>query len=294
MWRRSRLGLPLALIALGGGSIGLGIWLGRPRPSAPPPFPPKALVVAFLNVGQGEASWVKTPDGRFLVIGTGPEGAGERLVSSLRAAGATQIDLLVLPYPYSEALGGSEALLAAFPVRAALDTGWERVNQRQVATLEALVARGTPIQRARAGQRFDLGKGGLLEVLFPSEARVARSPAAANNAIVLRLRWGKTAFLWEGGLEQPGEQSLLSLGQELQADVLRVARFANPGASAPELLREVDPGYIVVSVGENRSGLPDPTTLARLAATGAVVLRTDQEKRDLVFLSDGSQVTPPP
>ena len=291
MRRLRRLGLPLTVMGLGLLAICAGFWLRRPSSAPGAEFPGQALVVAFLNVGQGEAAWIKTPEGRFLVIGAGPPEAGGHLVASLRAAGAKQIDLLVLPYPYNEALGGATELLAQFPVKAVLDTGWERVNQRQEAILNALEARGIPVQRARAGQGFDLGNGGQLEVLFPQEPLVTRSPAAANNAIVLRLRWGSTAFLWEGGLELPGEQALLSLGHELRADVLRTARFANLGSSTPELLREVAPSYIIISVGENRSGLPDESVLKRLGATGARVLRTDQEKRDLVFLSDGSRVT---
>ncbi len=291
MWRPRRLGLPLALMGLGFLVVLLGVLLRRRSPAPGTQFPPQALVVAFLNVGQGEAAWVKTPEGRFLVIGAGPPEAGDHLVASLRAAGAKQIDLLVLPYPYSEALGGATQLLAQFPVKAALDTGWERVNQKQVAVLQDLENRRIPVKRARAGQGFDLGNGGQLEVLFPHEPRVGKSPAAANNSIVLRLRWGQTAFLWEGGLEVPGEEALLSLGHELQADVLRTARFANPGSASAELLRDVAPSYIVVSVGENRSGLPDESVLKRLMATGAQVLRTDQEKRDLLFLSDGAQVT---
>ena len=46
----------LALLALG---VGYGL---RPRPTGLlPPLPARSLVVAYLKVGHGEASWVKTP-----------------------------------------------------------------------------------------------------------------------------------------------------------------------------------------------------------------------------------------
>lgn len=290
--QRPRRAAVLALVALlSGAALWGGMALRRPASKSEITYPPQSLVVAFLNVGHGEAAWVKTPDGRFLVIGTGPAEAAEHLIASLRTAGAKKVDLLVLPYPYHEALGGTQALVNALPIKAALDTGWEQVNQHQKAALDALRRQSIPTQVARVGQAFDLGNGGKLEVLFPTEAPVAQTPAGANNAIVLRLHWGSTAFLWEGGLERAGEQALLSLGQELTADVLRTARFANAGASSPELLREVSPRFVVVSVGENSSGLPDKTTLERLDATGARVLRTDQEKRDLLFFSDGVRVS---
>ena len=275
----------LALLALG---VGYGL---RPRSTGLlPPLPARSLVVAYLKVGHGEASWVKTPDGRFLVIGAGPQAAGAHVAESLRAAGARQIDLLVLPYPYSEALGGAVELIKQFPVKAALDLGWERVNQRQEETLELLRERKVPVQTARAGGAFDLGHGGRLDILFPHEPFVSRTPAGANNAMVLRLTWGKTHFLWEGGLEQAGEQGLLALGQELTADVLRVARFGNAGASSPELLRQVQPRFVVVSTEDKSGELPATGTLERLTATGATLLRTDRVAEDIFFFSDGQSV----
>ncbi len=289
--RRRRVLAWLLLAPLGSLALVLGIRL-RPVPRVIiPSLPPKSLVVSYLKVGQGEASWVKTPDGRFLVIGAGPSGAGAHVAESLVAAGAQQIDLLILPYPYSESLGGAQELIARFPIKAALELGWEQVNQRQQETRDALLKRRIPIQIGRAGQAFELGPGGRLDVLFPHLPFVARTPAAANNALVLRLTWGSTHFLWESGLEKAGEQALLALGQELSADVLRVARFGNAGASSPELLHLVAPQFVVVSVDDKTGALPALATLERLRATGATVLRTDTQPHDLFFFSDGQQVT---
>lgn len=286
--RRWFVGSGIFLLAL------LALWLGyrlRPRSQVTlPALPPRSLVVAYLNVGHGEASWVKTPDGRFLVIGAGPQAAGAHVVESLKAAGARQIDLLVLPYPYSEALGGATELIKSFPIKSVLDLGWERLNQRQEETLALLLERKVPVLMARTGVAFDLGHGGRVEVLHPSEPLVSRTPAAANNSIVLRLSWGKTHFLWEGGLEEAGEQALLARGYDLTADVLRVARFGNAGASSPELLRQVQPRFVVVSSDDRSGRLPASKTLERLTASGAILLSTDRAAEDFYFFSDGQSV----
>lgn len=275
------------LAALGGLAFTLGLHIGRPPDS---PFPPRALVVAVLPVGAGEASWIKTPDGRFIVLGAGPPEAGAALTASLRAAGARRIDLLVLPYPYADALGGAVDLIQALPVQACLTPGWPRVNRKQGEVEELLAARGVPVTVARQGYQQKLGDAAL-EVLAPGEPLVSRSPAAGNNSLVVRMRWGKTAFLWCGGIERPGEQALLErAGPRLAADWIRVARLGNAGAASPELLRAVAPRIAVLSVGPNRDGLPDADLLARLRATGAQILRTDEQVRDLIFASDGERV----
>jgi competence protein ComEC len=296
--RRSRFlrrwGGPLLAVLCGA----LALFVGRyaaltPKSSDPSPkiaFPPQALVVTVVSVGQGEASWVKTPENKFLVIGTGPVGSGPKLIASLKAAGATQIDLLVLPYPYSEVVGGVSELVAAFPIKAVLDSGGDRVNKVQSEALDALIQKRIPIEIAQASrQAYDLG-GGRLDVLFPGKLRVTSTPVAANNSVVLHLVWGETTFLWEGGLEADGERALLSQGVDLTSDWLRVGRFGNAGASSSEFLRAVSPEFAVISVGPNSNNLPGTDTLTRLSAAGIELFRTDQSPKDLVFLSDGQKV----
>ena len=79
--RFSRAALPfVGLIAFALAALYLGTRLARRRVSPPTPGGTR-LEVTVLNVGQGEASFVKTPDGRFAVVGTGPEGQGDRLVA---------------------------------------------------------------------------------------------------------------------------------------------------------------------------------------------------------------------
>lgn len=269
----------------------LAFFLGlRLHDDEAPEFPPRALVVSVVDVGHGEASWIRTPDGRFIVIGAGPPGSGAAVAASLRSAGARRIDLLVLPYPYADCLGAAPELLAQLPAVEAIESGWTRVNRKQEETREALRARGTPVSVGRDGDRRQVGAVGV-EVLAPGRELVARTPAAGNNSLVVRVRYGGVAFLWAGGIEGPGEAALLARGPDrLRSDWLRVARFGNAGASSAEFLEAVGARFAVVATGPNKAGLPAPETLERLSATGAQVLRTDQSRRDLVFLSDGDTV----
>ena len=279
--------------AAAGGALYLGVRLrGRVQEEPPIVFPPQSLVVAALNVGQGEASWIKTPDGQFIVIGAGPDEAGPLLARSLQRAGATRIDLLILPTPYRESLGGVAALAEALPITMAFDNGWRTIlNGRHRETRDSLERRGIPLYAARSGQSFSLAKGAL-EFLHPSDPLVPSAPEAGNNAVVVRLRWGATRFLWAGGLERAGEESLLARSDSVAAHWLRVSRFGTRDASSPEWLRAVSPEIAVVSVGTNRQGYPHPETLERLEASGARLYRTDSTPDALIFLSDGESVRP--
>lgn len=287
--------LPLVLLLLlATGALLAGFLLGR----RPRPAPRPGLAVSVLDVGQGEASWIRTPGGKFVLIGAGPPGSGPAVAEALRAAGARRIDLLVLPYPAAEAIGGIPEILRRFEVGAVLECGYPATEdlalQEKIRGLlgEAAVT----VSPARAGQWLRLG-GARLEVLAPADPPVEAPPRPANNSIVLRVVFGQTAFLWMGGVERAGENALLGRAPELSADWLRVSRFGSREATSPELLRLVRPSVAVVSVGvANRGGYPHRECLERLAAAGARVFRTDEAPArggsggELVFRSDGYQI----
>lgn len=275
------------LVVLGMAAIWFGMRFRRPDLS---PFPRNLLAVTVVPVGNGEATWIRTPTGRFIVIGTGTPGAESRLIASLQAAGCQSIDLLILPYPYADCLGGATRLADTFPIRAAIDNGWPRVNQRQEDTRRVLASKGSPVVPVRDGDIRWLDAVAV-RILAPGTDLVRRSPAAGNNSLVIQLRYGQTSFLWAGGIEQAGEAALLARGpNRLRSQWLHAARHGNPGSSTPEFLEAVGANFVVLGVGKNLPGTPDPGVVDRIRATGASLLRTDSVKEPQLFLSDGQVV----
>jgi beta-lactamase superfamily II metal-dependent hydrolase len=264
----------------------------RLRHREPPPLPSDRLIVTVLNVGQGESSWIRTPGGHFVVIGGGPPGQGTVLMQSLKNAKAHQIDLLIIPYPYAEVLGGLPETINRFPIIQSWEPGGQAINQWHTQVRTLLAQGKVSMVEARVGKRFVLD-GVQFEVLAPADPLLTESPVAANNSMVVRVTYGKTRLLWSGGLERRGETALLSRQTDISANWLRVARFGTRNATSPEFLRQVAPEIAVVSVGPNRSGHPHPDTLSRLAATGALVYRTDTQAGPLQFFSDGESITGP-
>jgi beta-lactamase superfamily II metal-dependent hydrolase len=274
-------------------SVLVGFGLGKYREQAS--VASKRLHVRVLNVGHGEAAWVRTPGGKFILIGGGPPEAGEAVVSSLRSAGARQIDLLVLPYAYGESIGGVPTILSAFPVVQVIEPGGPRVNRIHEEVQTLLAAHNIPVKVGRAGDTV-LVDGATIRVLAPVEPLLEATPAAANNSLVIRLGWGKTGFLFAGGMEREGEDALIARSPDaLRSDWLRVARFGSREASSPEFLHLVAPDIAVISVGaRNSGGYPHQETLEQLSSSGARVFRTDQtSESELVFFSDGSMVSAP-
>ncbi len=74
------------------------------------------------------------------------------------------------------------------------------------------------------------------------------------------------------------------------AYVLKVGHHGSKYSSSASFLKAVKPHIAVISVGaDNRFGHPAPETLARLAAVGATVYRTDQHGT-IVVTTNGQTV----
>jgi len=252
--RRGR-AAPAAALGLLAASVAIAAWpLVRP--------PDGRLRVTVLDVGQGDAIVVETPDGRAVLIDAGGGGpgrldAGERVVAPfLWNRGYLRLAATAVTHLDADHAGGMPTVHRLFGVPARL-------------TVDGL---------ARAP--FAAG-GAVLSLVRPRQApadAAARGRAANDEAMVLRLEYGLAAFLLASDIEAAREVDLVAAGAPLAATVLKVPHHGARGSSTAPFLAAVGPSVAVVSVGpRNTYGHPSPGALARLAAAGASVYRTDQD-----------------
>ncbi len=248
-------------------------------------LPDGRLHVYFLDVGQGDAIFIRAPDGRQVLVDGGPSPAAllDELGSLLPFWDRT-LDMVVLTHPDADHMNGLLPLFERYRIATVLDTVQD--GGQAPAWSAALAAHRGQRITARRGMRLALDEL-RMTVLHPAEPLL---PDMSDNAasLVVRLDYGETSLLLMGDAEQATEEVLLAAGQPLQADVLKVAHHGSGGATSVAFLAAVQPQLAVIQVGaDNRFGHPHPDTLARLAP--AQVLRTDQDGR-IEITSDGRRL----
>jgi len=237
---------------------------------------PDRLRVTFLDVGQGDSIVVRTPGGRTMVIDGGPDGWAT--VRFLRHEGVGRIDLVVLSHPHADHVAGLLPLLENFAVGGVLDVGYPHPTPPYRRFLGAVAARGVLYHRARRGLEVTLDDGLRVRVLWPETQFIAGRSGVNENSIVLRLVHREIAFLFPGDVEENAEAALVSSGETLHADVLKVPHQGSRTSSTEPFLREVRPRIAVLSVGRaNPFGHPHPRTLRRYDHLGVRVYRTDRD-----------------
>jgi competence protein ComEC len=139
-------------------------------------------------------------------------------------------------------------------------------------------------------RRFAFG-GAEVRVLAPMPGYVPSGEAKNDDSLVLRLSYGRHAFLLTGDVERPIERWMLDENEIQRADVLKVPHHGSRTSSTGPFLDAVSPAFAVISLGfENSYGFPNRDVLDRLRDRGVMVFRTDLDGL-IGVRSDGRRLT---
>lgn len=283
-FRLPELGTTTTRLWLGGAGVSaLLVWLALLS------LPDGRLHVAFLDVGQGDAILITTPDGRQMLIDGGPSATdlNWRLGQEMPFWDHS-LDLVINTHPDSDHLAGLVSLPGRYSVAQVLGpdvaTDSQLYRQWELNLAEA----GVSPQVGWADTQLTLGQGITATVISPGPTTVS-SDDANNHSVVLYLQMGQVSFLLPGDIETPVEQALAQAGLQ-PATVLKSPHHGSNTSSSEPFLEAVNPQLIVISVGaDNRFGHPSPEILERYAERGISVLRTD-ERGTIELITDGRRL----
>ena len=239
--------------------------------------------ITVLDVGQGDAILVEGGRGGRMLIDGGPD--PDRLLVELDRRlppWDRRIDILVLTHPHEDHVAGLALLIERYRVGRTYETGMRGPGPGYAAFTNALARPAAPTDGILAtGARIALDDI-RFRVLWPDPGRVPREPPDGGRSIndVSIVLLGEVAgrrFLLSGDVEDDVDPILAERGLP-PIDILKVAHHGSATATTPVFLAAVRPRVAIVSAGAgNPYGHPKRSTIERLVATGARVLRTDTD-----------------
>jgi competence protein ComEC len=252
------------------------------------PDGPARLEVTVLDVGQGDAILIETPNGTDILVDGGPGRAVLRGLGDELAWNDRTIELMVLTHPQADHVTGLLDVLDRYDVRRVIAGPGEETSLGYALWRSAVESERIEVEWPQAGTTFDLGDGVRLEVLGPT-ADMAADTQLNNTSLVVRLVWRDVSFLLTGDIEAAAEQSLIANGADLRSTVLKVAHHGSKTSSSEAFLNAIQPSIAVVSAGANNQfGHPAPAVVDRLDDFAAVL--TTSELGGVHFETDGERL----
>lgn len=257
----------------------------EPKPEVPKPSVKKEASVHFIDVGQGDATLLQTPEGANILVDAGVAKEGATVVRTLREHGVESLDLVIATHPHADHIGGMRAVLEAFPVKRYVDSGRVHTSQTYVKLLETIDAKNIPFEVATIGDTYRFDSGVSLRVVHTDA-----NAALINDASVsVRAVYGDVSLLLTGDAEKEGEARMLQHGP-LQSTVYKAGHHGSNTSSSDALLRAVRPSYVIFSYGANNSyGHPHREVVERIRTLGASTFETAKDGT-ITMTTDGKTV----
>lgn len=252
-------------------------------PSARPPASHGALRLLSLDVGQGDATLLTTPEGRHVLVDGGPEQYA--VANTLRRLGIDTIDIIIASHNHADHIGGLSAVFDAFPVRAYIENGVPHPTAAYRHLLERVEREPGLRVLTATDRRITLGSV-TLRILPPPNVHDSQN----NNSVGVLAEYGRFRALFTGDAETAELHQWLRDGRVPTVTMLRAAHHGSRNGVSAAWIRAVQPTVVVISVGTpNRYGHPSARVVSQWRNASASVYRTDRDGSiDVEARRDGS------
>ena len=242
--------------------------------------------VHFIDVGQGDAEFLRTENGCIL-IDAGTTDSRHDLVAYLEKY-TEKIDYMILTHPHEDHIGGASEVIESLEVVNLIMPDAVSSSAAFSRLLDSVEKKGVDAHIAAPGDTYSVGDL-QIEILSPLEESYENTN---DYSAVVHARFGGVTFLFTGDAEAAVEKALLEEypSSKLRSDVLKVGHHGSKTSSTEAFLNAVHPEIAVIEVGaDNSYGHPSQKVLDRLDALGSRVYRTDISG-NIVLTTDGDTI----
>lgn len=242
-------------------------------------IPDGQLHLYFLDVGQGDALLLQTPEGKWGMVDTGRSPDLLSKVQEFMPTTNRELEFVVLTHPDADHIESVLEVLTAYKVKYLF---WNKTAKQNglISELKNLVTSTDTIDMPlKENNDFVVGCCTKFNVLWPSKDFDTYHETESNNiSIALLVSYKDFDVFTAGDLPTEFEDKLVRLSdvKQTQVEVLKVGHHGSRTSTSNEFLRLLNPEIGIISVGKGNSyGHPTPEVIQNLANNHVQILRTD-------------------
>ena len=264
------------LVLIGTASLAACGWMkqgGQDGGDTRPTGPAGQVTIRFLDIGQGDAILIQSPEGKTALIDGGR--SSERLRDYIDELNLTALDLMVASHADADHIAGLVPAATLKP-RVFINNGLGGTTQTWDRLVKALQDVGSTFTKA-SNQTVNLGSVKLRVIAPPP----GMGDDQNENSVGVALQFGSFRALMTGDSETPETEGWLAQEREDLRGPFQVYKSIHHGATngdSAAWLAYVRPQNVVISVGaSNTYGHPTKSALNLYKQAGARVYRTDRQ-----------------
>lgn len=246
------------------------------------------LRLMFLDVGQGDSIYIKSPGGLHILVDGGSSDVKEvghyRIEPYLKYRGVGALDYVFVSHGDSDHMNGIEELMDRQKVGVRIKNLVLPEKIYWDDTLKSLAkkadAKGIKVWTFSQGKEIRDKSGNFsISSLGPGDRKIKAGNAAS---MVLKVTSGNLDLLLTGDVEAEGEEALLNVlnknYKDVSWDLLKVAHHGSKNSTGEDFLNLIHPREAIISAGINNSyGHPHKETLQRLKKAGCIIRSTKNQ-----------------
>ena len=246
---------------------------------------PEKLKIHFVDVGQGDCTFITTPQNKTILIDGGGSMSEEydvgksTLLPYILDRGYTKLDYVFISHFDQDHVGGILTILEELRLGQVYISKQEQDSENYQKFLKIVEDKKIKVKVLKQGDCLKIEKNLYFDILWPIEEQIQEN-VLNNNAMVMKLRYGKFSMLFTGDIEAIAEEKILDFYKEkgesiLKSDVLKVAHHGSKTSTTQSFFEKVNPKICLIGVGKNNMfGHPTTEVLERI--NGTKIYRTDE------------------
>lgn len=264
----------------------------------------------FCDVGQGDAAYIRFPDGRDMVVDGGPNDAIQACLGRHMPFWDKHIDIVALTHPQKDHMQGLIGVFERFSVDYFLRSDIVNATDGFGSLMSIVQKKHIPMRFMTQGDELQIDATSL-SFVWPTKAQIAKMHSDGtglvsgetksnvlgsavdselnDGSLVFVLHYGDFDALFTGDADSHVEPEYMNSNRSRNViEVLKVPHHGSKTGMTSDFIRWIKPTVAVVSVGKNSYGHPYKEAVNMLQSINSRIYRTD-EHGDVEVVSDGSQ-----
>lgn len=246
-------------------------------------FIPKDLKIHFVDVGQGDCTFIETPKKKTILIdGGGSFGdfdvGKSTLLPYILDRGYTKIDYLFISHFDTDHYQACAKIIKELKVKNIFISKQFEDSKNYQEFLRLVKDKNINVRILEKGDKLELEKNLEFEIIWPDNKNIVSENILNNNALVMKLKYKKFSMLFTGDIEEEAERKILESTnkEKLKCDILKVAHHGSKTSSIKDFIDLVNPKIALIGVGENNTfGHPNESVIERIEKKNIKIYRTD-------------------